>query len=131
MSMTDPIADMLSRIRNGLHANKSHVEVPASKVKRNILEVLKAEGYIRGYEEVKDAKHPTLLVELKYSGGQSVISEISRVSRPGLRAYSSAHDIPLIRNGLGILVVSTSQGVMTDTQAKEQHIGGELLCQVF
>lgn len=131
MSMTDPIADMLSRVRNGLQAKKKTVEVPASKVKRSILTVLADEGYIRGFSEVEGAKHPTLSVELKYSGGKSVISEISRFSRPGLRQYSGAKDIPMVANGLGVVVVSTSKGVMTDTQAKEQNLGGELLCKVF
>ena len=131
MTMTDPIADMLARIRNGLHASKKTVDVPTSRVKKSILEVLQGEGYIRGFEAVEGAKHPTTRVELKYSGGQSVISEISRVSRPGLRRYTSCNDIPLVRNGLGTYIISTSRGVMTDTQAKEQKLGGEMLCQVF
>ena len=131
MTMTDPIADMLSRIRNGLQAKKKFVEVPTSKVKKSILNVLTDEGYIRGFSDVEGAKHPTLSVELKYSGGRSVISEISRYSRPGLRQYSKPKEIPMVSNRLGIVVVSTSQGVMTDTQAKEQNLGGELLCKVF
>ncbi|MAF32180.1 MAG: 30S ribosomal protein S8 [Magnetococcales bacterium] len=131
MTMTDPIADMLSRIRNGLQAKKKFVEVPTSKVKRSILNVLSEEGYIRGFSDVEGAKFPTLSVELKYSGGRSVISEISRYSRPGLRQYSKSKEIPTVANGLGVVVVSTSQGVMTDTQAKEQNLGGELLCKVF
>lgn len=131
MTMTDPIADMLSRIRNGLQAKKKVVEVPASKVKRSILDVLTNEGYIRGYSDVEGAAHPTLAVELKYSTGKSVISEISRTSRPGLRKYSKAKEIPMVANGLGVVIVSTSKGVMTDTQAKEQNLGGELLCKVF
>lgn len=131
MTMTDPIADMLSRIRNGLQAKKKFVEVPTSKVKNSILQVLTDEGYIRGFGNVEDAKHPTLSVELKYSGGRSAISEISRFSRPGLRRYSKSDEIPMVRNGLGVVIVSTSKGVMTDTQAKDQNLGGELLCKVF
>ena len=131
MGMTDPIADMLSRIRNGLQAKKKHVLVPASKLKKSILDVMVEEGYIRGYADVADAKHPTLSVELKYSGGRPVISEISRMSRPGLRRYAGSKDIPMIRNGLGVAILSTSKGVMTDTQAKQDNLGGELLCQIF
>ena len=131
MSMTDPVSDMLSRIRNGLMAGKKNVEVPTSKLKKSLLDVLVEEGYVRGYTNVEGAKHPTLSVELKYSGGKSVISTISRMSRPGLRKYSNSSDIPMIHNGLGVCIVSTSKGVMTDTAAREQSLGGELLCQVF
>lgn len=131
MTMTDPIADMLSRIRNGLQAKKKVVEVPTSSVKKRILKVLSDEGYIRGFSDMEGTTHPTLAVELKYSGGKAVISQIDRFSRPGLRRYSNAREIPMVANGLGMVVVSTSQGVMTDTQAKEQNLGGELLCKVF
>ena len=130
MGMTDPIADMLTRIRNGLQARKKVVEVPASKLKKSILDVMVQEGYIRGYTDVEGAKHPTLAVELKYSAGRPVISEISRVSRPGLRQYSGSKNIPMIRNGLGVSILSTSKGVMTDTQAKQDNLGGELLCKI-
>lgn len=131
MTMSDPIADMLSRVRNGLQASKKTVEVPTSRVKREVLRVLQEEGYIRSVSDVEGAKHPTLNVELKYSGGKPVISEITRLSKPGLRTYSGTHDIPAVRNGLGTIIISTSKGVMTDTQAKEQNLGGELLCKVF
>ena len=132
MSMSDPIADMLTRVRNGQMAKKEFVAVPASKMKKSILDVLKGEGYIMGYTEDKDdAGHPVLNVELKYHNGAGVISEVKRMSRPGLRAYSGTHDIPMIRNGLGVVIVSTSQGVMTDMQAKDLNIGGELICSVF
>lgn len=131
MTMTDPIADMLSRVRNGLMASKKTVEMPASNLKREILRVMQEEGYIRSVSDVEGAKHPTLSVELKYSGGKSVITEVSRVSKPGLRQYSSSADIPTFRNGLGTYIVSTSKGVMTDTQAQNEKLGGELLCKVF
>ena len=131
MTMTDPIADMLSRIRNGLNAGKSTVHVPNSRMKCSVLDVLETEGYIRGYETIEGAAHPTISVRLKYSGGKPVINELKRVSRPGLRAYSKSSDIPMVRNGLGTMIVSTSKGVMTDTQATEQKLGGELICQVF
>lgn len=131
MSMTDPISDMLSRIRNGQMAGKATVNVPTSGVKRSILEVLTAEGYINGYSDVAEAQHPTLVVELKYVGGKPVISEIDRVSKPGLRKYAKSKKVPAHRNGLGITIITTSKGVMTDTQAREQNVGGEILCRVF
>ena len=131
MSMTDPIADMLSRIRNGLQARKKTVDVPTSKIKTAILDVLVDEGYVRSYAPVADAKHPTVRVELKYASGKPVISEIKRVSRPGLRQYTKSDDVKLVRNGLGVSVLSTSKGVMTDQQAKEANLGGELICTVF
>ncbi|MFT7144171.1 MAG: small subunit ribosomal protein S8 [Alphaproteobacteria bacterium] len=131
MTMTDPIADMLSRIRNGLQAKKKTIEVPTSKVKKSILQLLTDEGYIRGFSDMEGTQHPTLSVELKYSGGKAVISTIDRFSRPGLRRYSNSKEIPMVANGLGMVVVSTSKGVMTDTQAKEQNLGGELLCKIF
>lgn len=131
MGMTDPIADMLTRIRNGLQARKQFVEVPASKLKKSILDVMVQEGYIRGYTDLEGAKHPTLSVELKYSGGRPVITEISRKSRPGLRQYTGSKGIPMVRNGLGVSILSTSQGVMTDTQAKQGNLGGELICEIF
>lgn len=132
MTMTDPIADMLTRIRNGQQAKKETVLVPASGLKKSVLNVLKTEGYIRSFSEATDAAgHPALNVELKYQGDQGVISEISRVSRPGLRKYFSSHDLPRVRNGLGVAIVSTSKGVMGDADAREQNVGGEVLCTVF
>lgn len=129
--MTDPIADMLSRLRNGQMASKSTVLVPASKVKGAILNVLKEEGYIADFTNEQDSKHPAFIVTLKYSSGRPVISEISRVSKPGLRVYKKATEVPSVREGLGISIVSTSQGVMTDAQAREKKLGGEVLCRVF
>lgn len=131
MSMTDPIADMLTRIRNGQQVRRASVEVPASKLKKAILNVLADEGYISGYSEVEGAKHPTLDVELKYVGTKGVITEITRVSKPGLRVYSAASELPKVRNGLGIAVVTTSQGVMSDNKAREMNLGGEVICNVF
>ncbi len=131
MTMTDPIADMLSRIRNGQMAGKEVVNVPTSKVKRSVLELLKAEGYITDVKDAEGTPHPELAVELKYMDGKPVISEIKRVSRPGLRQYTQADAIPTVRNGLGTAVVSTSKGVLSDTQAREQGVGGEVLCTVF
>lgn len=132
MTMSDPIADMLTRIRNGQHAKKNVIRMPASKVKKAIAEVLEQEGYILGVTEAKDEKGFAVLdVELKYYAGQPVINEIKRLSTPGLRQYTSATDIPSMRDGLGITIVTTSQGVMTDMDAREKKLGGELLCQVF
>jgi len=132
MTMTDPIADMLTRIRNGQRAKKSVIRMPASKVKKAIADVLEQEGYISGATETKDNNGFLVLdIELKYYAGQPVISEIKRLSTPGLRQYTSAKTIPSMRDGLGTTIVTTSQGVMTDMQAREKKLGGELLCQVF
>jgi len=130
MSMTDPVADMLTRIRNAQQANKADVLMPSSKVKLSIATVLKDEGYISSYEvSDKDGK-PTLSITLKYFDGKAVISKIDRVSRPGLRVYKSAKDLPKIINGLGVAIVSTSKGVMADRKARELGQGGEVLCAV-
>ncbi len=131
MAMTDPIADMLTRIRNGQMVRKSSVRMPASNLKRSILEVLKEEGYIIGFKAVEGTKFPELEVELKYYSGKPVISEIQRLSKPGLRKYSAASDIPMVRNGLGVAIISTSHGVMTDAKARTMNVGGELICRVF
>lgn len=132
MTMTDPIADMLARIKNGQQARKATVTMPASKQKQAVLDVLKAEGYIEGFASTADAQgHPQLVVELKYMQGQPVIKKLDRVSRPGLRHYSASQDIPMVANGLGVTIISTSKGVMSDTQARQQKVGGEILCQVF
>lgn len=132
MTMSDPIADMLTRLRNGQQARKEFVKVPASNVKRSICKVLEDEGYITGFSEEKnEAGFATLVVELKYYAGKPVISEIVRVSRPGLRRYCGTTDIPSVRDGLGVSVVTTSKGVMSDAQARAQKLGGELLFRVF
>ena len=129
MSMHDPISDMLTRIRNAQRANKVAVAMPSSKLKCAIAEVLKQEGYIEEYAVSADAK-PILEIQLKYYAGRPVIEQIKRVSRPGLRVYKGSSEIPTVMNGLGVAIVSTSKGVMTDRKARSQGIGGELLCVV-
>ena len=132
MSMTDPLGDLLTRIRNGQRANKSTVVSPASSLRANVLEVLKREGYIRGYS--RSELRPgvaQLSIELKYHEGQPVIREISRVSTPGRRVYSKIADLRRVANGLGITILSTPRGVMSDTEARAQNVGGEVLCEVF
>ena len=132
MSMTDPLGDMLTRIRNGLMRNKSKVSSPASKLRANVCEVLKSEGYIRDYSTVEYGNGKSEIeIELKYFEGTPVIREISRVSRPGLRVYSSVKSIPHVANGLGINILSTPKGVMADHEARTQNVGGEILCRVF
>ena len=132
MSMSDPLGDMLTRIRNGQHARKSAVNSPASNLRVNVLEVLKREGFIRGFERNDDAAgKPAITIELKYYQGDPVISSISRVSTPGRRVYSSIKDLPRIRNGLGISILSTPRGVMSDVEARTANVGGEVLCRVF
>ncbi len=130
--ITDPLGDMLTRIRNGLMRNKSKVSSPASKLRANVCEVLKSEGYIRDYATVEFGNGKSEIeIELKYYEGSPVIREISRVSRPGLRVYSSVKNIPHIANGLGINILSTPKGVMADHQARDENVGGEILCRVF
>ena len=130
MSMSDPIADMLTRIRNAQMVQKVSVTMPASKLKKAIAEVLKAEGYIDNFV-VRDAESkPQLEIALKYYAGKPVIEHIERVSRPGLRVYKGRHDIPNVMNGLGVAIVTTPKGVMTDRKARQAGIGGEVLCYV-
>ena len=132
MSMTDPLGDMLTRIRNGLTAKKSVVECPKSKLRASVLEVLKKEGYIRGFEFKKNEENKDIiLIELKYFDGKPAIKEIKRTSKPGLRVYSSKKDMPLNYGGLGISIISTSKGLMSDHEARNENIGGEILCSVF
>ncbi len=132
MSMSDPLGDMLSRIRNAQRAHKPVVRSPASKIRANVLEVLQREGYIRGYsrEDVRPGVSE-LAIELKYVEGEPVIREISRVSTPGRRIYSRISDLPRIYNGLGIAILSTPRGVMSDNEARAANVGGEVLCRVF
>ena len=130
MSMQDTIADMLTRIRNGQSAGKVSVSMPASKMKRAVLEVMKQEGYVKDYQLEELAGKPTLHVVLKYFDGKPVISEMRRVSRPGLRVYRGTGDLPRVMGGLGIAIVSTSKGVMTDRAARAAGVGGEVLCEV-
>ncbi|MCB9945427.1 MAG: 30S ribosomal protein S8 [Geminicoccaceae bacterium] len=132
MSMSDPLGDMLTRIRNGQMAYKSSVRSPMSKLRLNVLDVLRREGYIRGYDAVED--NPTkreLSIELKYQNGEPVIRQLKRVSRPGRRIYAGVSDLPRVYNGLGIAILSTPRGVISDNEAREQHVGGEILCTVF
>ena len=130
MSMTDPIADMLTRIRNGQKARMVSVTMPASKVKEAVANVLKDEGYITGFSVAGEGAGKTLTVELKYFDGAPVIERIQRASRPGLRIYRGKEDLPKVLGGLGVAIVSTSAGVMSDRQAREKGIGGEVLCIV-
>jgi small subunit ribosomal protein S8 len=132
MSVNDPLGDMLTRIRNASMRGKSTVRTPASKIRRWVLDVLKSEGYIRGYEDVKDQRGlDEIEISLKYFDGQSVIRELRRVSTPGRRVYSGVKEIPQVRQGLGVAIVSTPRGVMSDAQARSANIGGEVLCTVF
>jgi small subunit ribosomal protein S8 len=130
MSMQDPLADMLTRIRNAQMAEKSVVSMPSSKLKVAVAKVLKDEGYIAGYQISSDVK-ALLSIELKYFEGRSVIEEVKRVSRPGLRQYKSVDDLPKVRGGLGVSIVSTNKGVMTGGAARAAGVGGEVLCTVF
>ena len=130
MSMSDPIADMLTRIRNAQMVQKVSVMMPASKLKTAIAEVLKSEGYIDNFAIRGEAGKPQLEIALKYYAGKPVIEHIERVSRPGLRVYKGRHDIPNVKNGLGVAIVTTPQGVMTDRKARQAGIGGEVLCYV-
>ncbi len=130
--MNDPLGDMLTRIRNAQMRGKSTVRTPASKLRAWVLDVLKDEGYIRGYESVtSEAGHAELEISLKYADGQPVIRELKRISKPGRRVYSGVSEIPQVRNGLGISVVSTPKGVMSDASARAANVGGEVLCRVF
>jgi len=130
MSMTDPIADMLTRIRNAQMTERAVVAMPSSKVKVSIAKVLKDEGYIEGYKVTSETSKPVLEIALKYHAGRPVIEKIERVSTPGLRIYKQKDDIPRVMNGLGIAIVSTSHGVMTDRKARASGVGGEVLCIV-
>lgn len=132
MSMTDPLGDMLARINNGQHARKDAITCPASRLRANVLDVLKREGYIRDYSEEKDGRGlGSLRIELKYDEGRPVIREIHRISKPGRRVYTTVEDMPRFYNGLGVTVVSTPRGVLSDNEARESNVGGEVLCQVF
>ena len=131
MAMTDPLGDMLTRIRNGQRAKKDSVLSPASKLRARVLEVLQREGYIRGYSEDATGAHPQLRIELKYFEGEPAIKHVARVSKPGRRVYVSVKSIPQVANGLGITIVSTPKGVLSDAEARAQNVGGEILAEVF
>ena len=130
MSLSDPIGDMLTRIKNSQMRNHKNVQLPSSKFKVKIAEVLKMEGYIIDYK-VSDDKKPNLKINLKYNSGNPVISTIERISKPGRRIFSSAESLPKINNGLGIAIISTPKGVMSDIDARKQKVGGEIICKVF
>ena len=131
MTMTDPLGDMLTRIRNGQQARKDSILTPASKLRAHVLDVLQREGYIRGYSEEELAGQKGLRIELKYFEGQPAIQHLARVSKPGRRVYSGSRELPRIRNGLGITIVSTPRGVLSDAEARDQNVGGEVLAEVF
>ena len=129
--MTDPIADMLTRIRNAVRVEHPTVDIPSSKVKRGVADVLKREGYIWDWEEVEEQPVSALRLVLKYPDGESVIQKIQRVSKPGRRIYNRSRDLRPVLNGLGISIISTSSGVLSDREARSQNIGGEVLCQIW
>lgn len=131
MQITDPIADMLTRIRNANTAKHETVDIPASNMKKAIAEILNEEGYIKGYQIIEDGKQGVIRITLKYAGKEKVISGIQRVSKPGLRMYAPADELPRVLKGLGIAIISTSKGIMTDKKARSQHIGGEVLAFVW
>jgi small subunit ribosomal protein S8 len=132
MFVNDPLGDMLTRIRNAQMRHKSTVRTPASKMRERVLKVLQDEGYIRGYESAADkAGHPEFEISLKYFDGEPVIRELQRISKPGRRVYSPVKELPQVRQGLGVAIVSTPRGVMSDAQARADNVGGEVLCTVF
>ena len=132
MSVNDPIGDMIARIKNAAERRRSKVSTPASRMRGRVLDVLQSEGYIRGYARVEQpGQHPEFEIELKYFDGEPVIAEIARVSKPGRRVYSSIGDLKPVKNGLGISILSTSKGVMSDSAARDQNVGGEVLCRVY
>jgi small subunit ribosomal protein S8 len=131
MSMTDPIADYLTRIRNASRAGRKRVDIPASKLKKEITRILKDEHFIQDYTVLEDNKQNVIRIALKYKEGESVIRGLERISRPGLRNYADAGNLPRVINGLGIAVISTSKGVMTDKRARREGVGGEVICYVW
>ena len=131
MSLSDPIGDMIARVKNAQARNHKKVELPSSNFKKKIADILKNEGFIKDFKIVEEEKKPVLSLELKYHSGNPVISNFERVSKPGRRIFSSADSLPKINNGLGIAIVSTPKGVMTDIDARKQKVGGEIICKVF
>jgi small subunit ribosomal protein S8 len=129
--MTDPIADLLTRIRNAAQAKHKQVDIPASNLKKSITHILYEQGYLSGYTMLEDGPQGTIKIYLKYNVGRPAITGIERISTPGLRKYAAADELPRTLNGLGITIVSTPRGVMSDAQARREHIGGELLCRVW
>jgi small subunit ribosomal protein S8 len=131
MPVTDPISDFLTRIRNAAKAKKVRVDIPASKMKISLAEILKKQNFIRDYQVVEDNKQNTVSIILRYTDGESAISGLKRISTPGLRIYKNAKDLPRVLNGLGIAVISTSKGLLTDKDARQQSIGGEIVCYIW
>lgn len=132
MTMTDPIADMLTRIRNANVVKHETVDVPASNMKKELARILLEEGFVRGYDVIEDGKQGIIRVQLKYGqAGERVISGLKRISKPGMRVYAANHDIPKVLNGLGISIISTSKGILTDRQARKENVGGEVICYVW
>jgi len=131
MTISDPISDLLTRIRNGQQVKKASISCPSSKIKLAILKVMKEEGFIRDYSSTEDTKGKIIEISLKYFHGEPVIKEIVRISKPGLRVYSSVKSMPIYKNNMGISIISTSKGVMTNFRAKEINIGGEVICRIY
>ena len=132
MTMTDPIADMLTRIRNANTVKHETVDVPASNIKKEIVRILLEEGFIRGYDVIEDGKQGIIRIQLKYGQtGEGVISGLKRISKPGMRVYADKHEVPRVLNGLGISIISTSKGILTDKQARKENVGGEVICYVW
>ena len=132
MTMTDPIADMLTRIRNANVVKHETVDVPASNMKKELSRILLEEGFIRGYDVIEDGKQGIIRIQLKYGQtGERVISGLKRISKPGMRVYAAKHEVPRVLNGLGISIISTSKGILTDKQARRENVGGEVICYVW
>ena len=132
MTMTDPIADMLTRIRNANVVKHETVDVPASNMKKELARILLEEGFVRGYDVIEDEKQGIIRIQLKYGqSGERVIQGIKRISKPGMRVYTNAYEIPKVLNGLGISIISTSKGILTDRQARKENVGGEVICYVW
>ncbi len=131
MSMTDPIADMLTRIRNAISARHEKVDIPASKLKQNIAQILKEEGFINSFRIIKDGKQGIIRITLRYNQGVPVLRNLQRVSKPGRRIYKGKDELPVVRGGLGIAIISTSRGVLTDDAARKAGVGGEVVCEVW
>jgi small subunit ribosomal protein S8 len=130
--MTDPIADMLTRIRNANNAKHDSVDIPASKIKKEIARILLDEGFIKGFDVIDDGKQGIIRIDLKYGkNGEKIISGIKRISKPGLKVYAKSEDLPRVLGGLGIAIVSTSKGIMTDRQARKENVGGEVICYIW
>ena len=132
MTMTDPIADMLTRIRNANVVKHETVDVPASNIKKELARILLEEGFVRGYDVIEDGKQGIIRIQLKYGqSGERVIQGIKRISKPGMRVYTNAYEVPKVLNGLGISIISTSKGILTDRQARKENVGGEVICYVW